>query len=140
VTRPKSIWLNTIVLAAGIAAADCGISDPYATGPVAPTPTAPSTNFVIDVAEINGPYSFYPSPAPARSEQAIVWRNSDIVTHRVVFDDMPVDTGTLAPGTLSQPIRVGPGTWAYHCAIHPSMVGSVMVTASAGTAPAPGSY
>jgi plastocyanin len=90
------------------------------------------------VAEINGPYSFYPSPAPARSEQAIVWRNSDKVTHRVVFDDMPVDTGTLAPGTLSQPIRVGPGNWAYHCAIHPSMVGSVMVTASAGTAPRSG--
>jgi len=140
VTQPRSIWLNAIVLVACVAGAACGMSDQYAAGPVAPTPTAPSTNFVIDVAEINGPYSFYPSPAEARSEQVIVWRNSDTVTHHVVFDDISVDTGTLAPGTLSQPIMVGPGNWAYHCAIHPSMVGSVMVTASAGTATVAGSY
>jgi len=116
------------------------MSDPSATGPVAPTPTAPSTNFVIDVAEINGPYSFYPSPATARSEQVIVWTNSDRVRHHVVLDDLSVDTGTLEPGTRSQPIMVGPGTWGYHCAIHPSMVGSVTVTASAGTPTLPGSY
>ena len=139
-TGPRSIWLNTVVLVACVAAVACGTSDPYATGPVAPTPTVPSKNIVIDVAEINGPYSFYPSPATARSDQVIVWRNSDTVTHHVVFDDMSVDTGTLAPGTLSQPIMVGPGNSAYHCAIHPSMVGSVMVTTSAGTQPVAGPY
>jgi hypothetical protein len=119
VTRPISIWLNAIALVACVAGAACGMSDPYVSGPVAPTPTMTSTNFVINVAEINGPYSFYPSPATVRSEQVIVWRNSDTVTDHIVFDDMSVDTGTLAPGTLSQPIMVGLGNWAYHCAIHP---------------------
>ena len=139
-TRPRSICINAIVLVACVSAAACGMSDPNATGPVAPTPTAPPPNVVIEVAEINGPYSFYPSPTTVRSEQVIVWRNSDTVTHHVVFDDMSVDTGTLAPGTVSQPITLGPGNRAYHCAIHPSMVGSVMVTASAGSAAAAGSY
>src|SRR5204863_8954773 len=131
---------NAMVLVGCVAGAACGMSGPYATGPVAPTPTVPATNSVIDVAEINGPYSFYPSPATVRSGQVIVWRNSDTVTHHVVFDDMSVDTGTLAPGTLGQPIVVGPGNRTYHCAIHPSMVGSVTVTASAGTATVAGSY
>jgi len=109
------------------------MSDPYAIGPVAPTPTLPPTNFVVDVAEINGPYSFSPSPATVRSEQVIVWRKSDTVTHHVAFDDRSVDTGTLAPGTLSQPIMIGRGNWNYHCAIQPFMVESVTATASAGT-------
>jgi len=143
------------LVAAGLTALTLGVSacggggsgtstpsgpSPYATGPVAPAPTVPPTNFIIDVAEINGPYSFYPSPATARAGQVIVWRNSDSVKHHVVFDDMSVDAGTLAPGTLSQPIMVAPGNWAYHCAIHPSMVGSLTVGASTGTAPVPGSY
>jgi plastocyanin len=132
-TRPKPIWLRAIVLITCFAGAACSTSDPQRNSPVGPTPPVPSRNFIIDVAEINGPYSFYPSPATIRSEQIIVWRNSDTVTHHVVFDDMSVDTGTLAPGTLSQPITAGPGNWPYHCAIHPSMVGNVTVTASAST-------
>lgn len=136
-TPPKPIWLKPFVLIAVLiacfAGAACGSSDPQQNSPAGPTPLIPSNNYVIDVAEINGPYSFYPSPATVRSEPIIIWRNSDTVTHRVVFDDLSVDTGTLAPGTSSQPITVGPGHWPYHCAIHPSMVGSVTVTASAST-------
>jgi plastocyanin len=100
---------------------------------VSPTPTAPppaSPVVTVDVAEINGPYSFYPSPVTAGSGQAVVWRNFDTVTHHVVFDENGIDTGTLAPGTLSQPMTIGAGTWNYHCSIHPSMVGSVTVTSS----------
>jgi len=134
-TRARPIWLTTIVLVAGFAGAACSTADPNgsSTGPVGPTPAVPS-NFIIDVAEINGPYSFYPSPATVASGRIIVWRNSDTATHHVIFDDISVDTGTLAPGTLSQPITVAPGNWSYHCAIHPSMVGSVTVTGSTSTA------
>jgi plastocyanin len=139
-TLPKPIWLTAIALVAGFAGAACSTADPYgsSTGPVGPTPAVPS-NFIIDVAEINGPYSFYPSPATVAFARIIVWRNSDAVTHHVVFDDTSVDTGTLAPGTSSQPITVAPGNWSYHCAIHPSMVGSVTVTASNNTATVAGS-
>ena len=58
------------------------------------------------------------------SSQTVVWRNRDTVTHHVVFDDNAIDTGTLAPGTLSQPMTIGAGTWNYHCSIHPTMVGT----------------
>jgi plastocyanin len=109
----------------------CSIHPPMVGTIVGAAPATTSSNFTIHVAEINGPYSFYPSPATVGSGQVIVWRNDDIVTHHVVFDNISVDTGTLAPGTLSQPMKIGPGTWSYHCAIHPEMVGSVTVPASA---------
>jgi len=96
----------------------------------------PSRNVTIDIAEVNGPYSFFPSPMTVGSDQIIVWRNMDTLTHHVVFDDRSVDTGTLAPGTLSQPIALSPGTRTYHCAIHPTMVGSITVQGSSGAAAA----
>jgi plastocyanin len=104
----------------------CGGPGPSPTNPNTPSnpPAAPIT---IDVAEINGPNSFYPSPVTVEFERVVEWRNSDTVTHHVVFDDRSLDTGTLAPGTLSQPFTVGPGTRTYHCSIHPTMVGSISV-------------
>ena len=138
-----------LIFAAGLAALALGVSacggystspatnpsnprDPNVSGPTGPTSSLPARNLTIDIAEINGPYSFYPSPARMGFEQMVVWRNDDTVTHHVVFDDMSIDTGTLAPGTLSQPFAVRPGTWTYHCAIHPTMVGSMTVGMGAG--------
>jgi plastocyanin len=102
---------------------------PGSSGPMAPTSTTPP-NLTIDVAEINGPYSFYPNPAAVQGGQTVIWRNSDSITHHVVFDDGSIDAGTLAPGTVSQPIRIGAGTHGYHCAIHPEMVGTVSIASS----------
>lgn len=61
-----------------------------------------------NVAEVNGPYSFYLSPVTIQPNQLIVWRNRDTETHHVVLDDGSIDTGTLAPGTSSQPLTTPP--------------------------------
>jgi plastocyanin len=110
-----------------------GTRAPAAPSPAAPSPAAPAP-ITIYVAEMNGPYSFIPSPAAVRSDQAIVWKNSDIETHHLVLDDGSIDTGTLAPGTVSQPETVAAGTRTYHCTIHPSMVGTVVVTTASSSA------
>jgi plastocyanin len=111
----------------------CGGTGPAAaqqpSSPAGPTPPVASV-VTIDIAEINGPYSFYPSPAMASANQTVVWRNSDRVTHHLVFDDDSIDTGALAPGTLSQPKTVAVGTGTYHCTIHPTMVGTVVGVSS----------
>jgi plastocyanin len=117
-----------IVLAICAAASACGPSSQVPATPTAPTGPAISHIATIDIAEVNGPYSFYPSPATIQSGQTVVWLNADTVTHHLVFDDGSLDTGTLAPGTLSQPTTKGVGTWGYHCTIHPTMVGKVVVT------------
>jgi plastocyanin len=117
-----------IGLAICVATSACGSAGQPDFIPTAPTLAATSHIVTIDIAEVNGPYSFYPSPATIQDDQVIVWRNGDTVTHHLVFDDGSIDTGTLAPGTLSQPIPVGTGNRSYHCTIHPTMVGTVVVT------------
>jgi plastocyanin len=133
--------MGALALVASLAAAGCETADGTPMTPAGPTPMpapAPSARFTIDIAEINGPFSFYPSPATVAAGQAIVWSNSDRFTHRLVFDDLPIDVGTLAPGTLSQPFTVAQGNWRYHCTIHPEMTGSVTITGS-GTGSGAGS-
>jgi plastocyanin len=98
--------------------------------PTAPAPPAPSHLVTIDIAEVNGPYSFFPSPATIQAGQIVVWRNWDTVTHHIVFDDGSIDTGRLAPSTLSQPVTIGLVNQSYHCTIHPTMVGTVVVASA----------
>jgi plastocyanin len=124
--RTSSIGM---LLATFVAVSACGTNGANGLGSTPTAPTSPPRVVTVDVAEINGPYSFYPSPVMVRSDQTVVWRNSDAVTHHVLFDQNSIDTGTLAPGTLSQPMAIGIGTWSYHCTIHPAMVGSVNVIA-----------
>jgi plastocyanin len=124
--RGSSIGMLLIVFGAASA---CSDANGLGAMPVAPTP--PSHVVTIDVAEVNGPYSFFPSPAMVATGQTVVWMNSDTVTHHVVFDEnAAMDTGALAPGTTSQPMAIGAGTWNYHCSIHPTMVGTLTVTPS----------
>jgi plastocyanin len=121
---------SIIVLAISVATSGCGPSNQPDFTPTAPTSPGTSHIVTIDIAEVNGRYSFYPSAATISGDQSLVWRNSDTVIHHLVFDDGSVDTGTLAPGTLSQPITIGAGSRSYHCTIHPTMVGTVVVTSA----------
>jgi plastocyanin len=125
--RASSITMLLVTVAAVSA---CTKGSGVASTPTTPSSAPPSPQIAVDVAEINGPYSFYPSPAMVVTSQTVVWRNRDTVTHHVVFDGNSIDTGTLAPGTLSQPMTIAVGTWNYHCSIHPTMVGSLTVTPS----------
>ena len=54
----------------------------------------------------------------------IVWQNTDLVLHRIVLDDGTV-VGDVAPGTSTAPMPLASEVATYHCAIHPSMVGSI---------------
>jgi len=104
--------------------------------PTAPAATAQpngSGAVTINVVGINGALSFSPNPASLPAGQMVVWHNVDGITHHVVFDDGSVDTGNLDPGASSQPQAIGTAGGAYHCSIHPVMVGSV----NQDTAPPP---
>jgi plastocyanin len=114
------------VIAASVGLWGCGSG--YSTGnsmtPSAPTPQA-SGVVTVNVVAINGAQSFSPNPATLPMGQMIVWHNVDNVTHRVVLNDGSVDTGNLAPGASSEPMPIEAGGGAYHCAIHPVMVGGI---------------
>jgi plastocyanin len=59
------------------------------------------------------------------------WVNLDTVEHTVT-SDIPglFDSGTLAPGDVFDHPFNTLGTFAYHCSLHPSMTGAVIVTSN----------
>ena len=116
------------VVALGLSVWGCSGSG-YGVGtsgsPTSPTSPSASGVVMVNVVAINGAQSFSPNPATLPAGQLVIWHNIDRITHRVVLDDRSVDTGDLAPGASSQPMAIGAGGGAYHCSIHPEMVGSV---------------
>jgi plastocyanin len=118
-------FCSAAVLAAltlGVAA--CG-------GPAGSSPTTPSTTvgppagaITIDVRGNDGTRSFSPNPATVPPRHVVVWHNVDSVTHRVVLNDGQLDTGNIAPGAFSAPMTIE-RSGAYHCSIHPPMVGTI---------------
>ncbi len=72
--------------------------------------------------------SFSPDTALLQVGQQVEWHNADVVAHTATQDGGAFDTGLIAPGATSAPVSVmSAGTLAYHCSVHPSMVGAVMV-------------
>jgi plastocyanin len=67
----------------------------------------------------------------------VTWENGDFtsggytggsgVTHHLVSDTPLFDTGTIAPLAVASFTFTGAGTFTYHCAIHPTMVGTIVV-------------
>jgi plastocyanin len=111
----------------------------YSTGngatPTSPTSASSAGVVTVNVVAINGAQSFSPNPATLPAGQMIVWHNVDTTTHRVVLNDGSVDTGNLAAGASSRPMAIRAAGGAYHCAIHPEMVGSVNQDTPAPTSP-----
>jgi plastocyanin len=120
------VFTRALVAATALAALNCGGGG--ATAPSSPPPGGGSSggsNIVtITIKGVNGKLSFDPNPANVAAGQLVVFKNVDVVTHHVTLDDGSLQTGDIAPGASSQPLSVGAANKAYHCTMHPSMVGS----------------
>jgi plastocyanin len=145
------------VLVAGALASSCGggggggYSTPTAANPPAANTgnTADPAATVVGILGDRGSSSFAPNPVTTRIGAKIQWRNQDGVLHRIVQDKAGddgnnngdpygpgqggsgpsgFDGGDTTPGSMSNAVTLSAaGTFRYHCAIHPGMVGSVVV-------------
>lgn len=71
--------------------------------------------------------SFSPNPVQISQGETVVWRNADEAGHRIVMNDGSFDSGMIAPGASSPPMRLGASGGAYHCTVHPAMMfGSII--------------
>ena len=83
------------------------------------------------------PWCFSPNPIRITVGSTVTWNNATGVTHTSTSDTGAWNTGNIASGATSSAVSFPTaGTFTYHCAIHPSMTGSVIVSAVAAT-PAP---
>ena len=131
----RSLRSRTAVVALLAGATACGGSSSPAG---APSNTGQNP-FVITITSQNGAQSFSPNPASAGG-QLVVFRNTDGLTHRVLLNDGSVDTGNIAPGASSAPVRMPAGGTNYHCPLHAGMIGAVSAESGAPPPPCQGQY
>jgi hypothetical protein len=79
-------------------------------------------------------FAYSPNSVTVNVGDTVTWTNNDGVGHTATGSGF--DTGTISAGASKSVTFDAAGTFAYHCTIHPSMTGTVVVrTASGGTAP-----
>ncbi|MFZ2049110.1 MAG: cupredoxin domain-containing protein [Minisyncoccia bacterium] len=73
--------------------------------------------------------SFIPSTIKINPGDTIMWTNNDETAHSIVFDDKNLmKSKTLQKGDTFGFAYATPGTLTYHCGIHSSMKGSIVVS------------
>ncbi len=130
--RALKLVVASVALCASTLAAACGGSS----SPASPSPApgggggggGAAADVTITIAGMNGSQSFSPNPVTVRAGQTVSWRNADGTTHTATSNDGSFDTGNIAPGATSSPIRMAAtGSFGYHCQLHRTMVGTLNV-------------
>ena len=73
-------------------------------------------------------FAFDPPDLTVASGTAVTWTNADATAHTATADDGSFDCRPLAGGASMTFTFSTPGTYDYHCAIHPTMKAKVTVT------------
>jgi plastocyanin len=95
---------------------------------VAPTVSVPSSSSTAAEIQISG-FAFNPTTITVKIGTEVKWTNMDNVSHTVTSDTgTELDSPALSNGASYSHIFNTEGTYTYHCAIHPSMTGTVIVT------------
>ncbi|MFN8677646.1 MAG: cupredoxin domain-containing protein [Thermomicrobiales bacterium] len=105
-----------------------------ATG-VVPPPATPVASPVAGAATVRIANLAYDPPTltvPAGS--MVTWSNDDGTPHTVTAEDGLFDSGIFDPGASFSWTFTEPGAFAYHCLLHPTMQGRVVVERTTGTA------
>lgn len=94
-----------------------------------PAPTRDVT--IVDGASGLTTTAFDPNPftISLATKTAVKWVNDDATTHTIVPDVAGSFTGSgnLGPNSSFQAVFTAPGSYDYHCGIHPGMVGTIIV-------------
>jgi plastocyanin len=78
-------------------------------------------------------FAFTPATITVVAGSTVTWSNDGTTSHTATADDGSFDSGPLDPGNQFANLFAQAGTYTYHCAIHSSMHGTVVVTAAPAT-------
>jgi plastocyanin len=123
----RVMWLSIGLLLCGLLMA-CS-NDTSGPSPT-PAPATPPLGTPVTIpmgASTLGDRAFSPGQVSVDAGATVTWVNSDTVAHTSTADGNGWSSGALAPGQQFSTTFTTPGTFRYHCAIHPGMVGSVVV-------------
>ncbi len=114
--------VRAAILILMVAIAICGCTSASTTPSVQPSeqpPAQPSASVTIQN------FAFSPGEVTIAKGGTVTWTNHDSTTHTVTFGDgssPDLDSGATYERTFNDT-----GTFSYHCSIHPSMTGKVVV-------------
>lgn len=122
-------WMVMLILA--LVVAGCASQSPPATpaapaAPAAPGAAAPPAGNTVTIRN----FAFSPAALSVKPGTTVTWTNQDSAPHTVVSadgDPAPFTSDTLATGASFTFTFTTPGTYTYHCSIHPSMTGTIVV-------------
>jgi len=104
-----------------------GSSKPAATATPTPNPaTGTSANQGHTIIVIKD-FSFTPTEVTVKVGAQVIWQNEGKASHTVAFDDGSVSSPDIPSGGTASHVFAKAGTFAYHCARHPQMKGTVIV-------------
>jgi plastocyanin len=137
-TRPAAIFagsLLTLVLAAcggGSATSAPAASSPAASAPASSPPAAaevcaPSETTGTVAANARG-FAFAPATISVAAGEAVTWSNGDPAPHSVILDGGECETANFGEGESATLVFNVPGTYTFHCGVHPNMTGTIEVS------------
>jgi plastocyanin len=111
----------------------CGGGSTNPTTPPAGATATPASAAIVCAASGSGTavniadFAFSPGSATTTANGFVTWTNSDGTTHTVTFDNGP-DCGSVSGGAATTAQFTVAGSYAYHCRIHSSMKGTIVVS------------
>ena len=67
-------------------------------------------------------FKYAPQPVQAKVGDVIAWSNQDSAPHSATLDAGTCDTKTINPGAQAMLVFNAPGTYTYHCSVHPTQM------------------
>lgn len=113
-------------LAFAFVLATAACSGSSSTSPSTPSPAASSAAGSGSTVSIVN-FSFQPATITISAGTTVTWTNKDNVGHTVTADDGSFKSDRLGSGTTFSEAFATAGTFTYHCSIHTSMTGTVIV-------------
>jgi plastocyanin len=85
----------------------------------------------VTIGTPGGAFGFVPQTLTVKVGTTVSWTNATSAPHTVTSDPGSAqawDSSRLAPGDVFTFTFTTAGTFAYHCSVHPSMHGTIVVT------------
>ena len=122
--------LTGLLIAASLAIGACSAGStpsPAATAPPASVPPSAGGGGSASAVTMQN-LAFNPAALTVKVGTKVTWTNQDGIAHTVTFDTGGATSDLLVTGATYEQTFSTAGTLAYHCKVHPTMTGTVMVT------------
>lgn len=103
------------------------VTPPPAPPALTPPPPPPASTPTTHAVSIQG-FAFSQASINVKKDDTVVWTNKDSAPHTVTGDGNQLSSQTLNNGGTYSFTFTSIGTFNYHCAFHPGMTGTIVVT------------